>query len=577
MSEVNTSLRRALILAALALVARPAFAEPWKFGVISDTQWIGDAAADDGRNPGTSATDIISQVNAEFIKQKVDLVVAVGDLTDQASAYNMDVRALFAQDLYNAGIGFFPLRGNHDSSDAAEFLNVFPQTRSGLQNATPSYAFGVTSPDFANLAPAPKTGTSWTMGSNFSSPTPSFAPGVPDMTGKSYSFDYKDVRFVLLDQFVVGAPSSQQTIQAQQPWITAALSDRSARSAHAFVFGHKGLITEQHADNLFGSNPAADPAGTDAFISSLTASGVRYYVGGHDHMHDLTQVWTTDGQAAKVTELVCASDSSKFYIPAGNAENTIFGLGISNDQHYDGTAFGHTRQTPLAQELYTVGFYIFTVDGPRVTVDFYSADPHAVNAGGEYMIKTAPTLQFTKRQTFGYSLNGQEFVVAQGQPYTVVQDGFEGTQASIIDGVNGSIAKDGSGRAFSHAIDTGWAPRECGAGSATLSLWGMATEMGSDETDVYAISMSYAPELLKNEAIGNGNFGIVMKASDGTWLRAVDGNIGGVRAYVNGPYRQGYPLGTYGIDPSTKTAWAVVNYTNAQFAVANFEPVKSCK
>jgi hypothetical protein len=34
----------------------------------------------------------------------------------------------------------------------------------------------------------------------------------------------------------------------------------------------------------------------------------------------------------------------------------------------------------------------------------------------------------------------------------------------------------------------------------------------------------------------------------------------------------GYPLGTYGVDPSTKTAWAVVNYSNAQFVGARRSP-----
>ena len=49
------------------------------------------------------------------------LVVAVGDLADNTSGVaadavkNEDVRATFAQDLYNAKIGFYPLRGNHDN------------------------------------------------------------------------------------------------------------------------------------------------------------------------------------------------------------------------------------------------------------------------------------------------------------------------------------------------------------------------------------------------------------------------------------------------------------------------------
>ena len=60
-------------------------------------------------------------VNAQFIQHGVKFVVEVGDLVDKTGstaesvANSEDIRAAFAQELYNAGIGFFPLRGNHDS------------------------------------------------------------------------------------------------------------------------------------------------------------------------------------------------------------------------------------------------------------------------------------------------------------------------------------------------------------------------------------------------------------------------------------------------------------------------------
>ncbi|HEX2768352.1 MAG TPA: metallophosphoesterase, partial [Geobacteraceae bacterium] len=105
-----------------------ALAQTWKFGVMSDTQWIG---TDDGKNPNSVSVDIIKAVNQEFINKGVKFVVQVGDLCDNGSVpAGEDTRAAFAQDLYNAGIGFFPFRGNHDSSvaAAAEFLRIYPQT-----------------------------------------------------------------------------------------------------------------------------------------------------------------------------------------------------------------------------------------------------------------------------------------------------------------------------------------------------------------------------------------------------------------------------------------------------------------
>jgi hypothetical protein len=39
--------------------------------------------------------------------------------------------------------------------------------------------------------------------------------------------------------------------------------------------------------------------------------------------------------------------------------------------------------------------------------------------------------------------------------------------------------------------------------------------------------------------------------------------------FVLGPWNASYPLGVYGLDLSTHTAWAVINY-NGEFAVGQF-------
>jgi hypothetical protein len=48
------------LILAILIGFTSAFAESWKFGVMSDTQWIG---TDDGKNPNTVAVDIIRQLN----------------------------------------------------------------------------------------------------------------------------------------------------------------------------------------------------------------------------------------------------------------------------------------------------------------------------------------------------------------------------------------------------------------------------------------------------------------------------------------------------------------------------------
>src|SRR5271157_5792503 len=119
---------------AVCIGAGGVWAAPWSFGVMSDTQWIGPNT--DGKNPHSVPVGIINQINPQLIKAGVKFVVQVGDLTDNGSSPAMAERAHASQALYNAGIGFYPLRGNHESSaDAAtQFQGLYPQTQGNGSN-----------------------------------------------------------------------------------------------------------------------------------------------------------------------------------------------------------------------------------------------------------------------------------------------------------------------------------------------------------------------------------------------------------------------------------------------------------
>jgi hypothetical protein len=529
---------------------------PWRFGVMADTQWITE---DDGVDPNSVAVEIIEQINQQFIGHKVKFVVQVGDLCDKGTTAGLCTRALYAQSLYNAGIGFYPLRGNHESkqANAQDFVRIWPQTQSAIHNTSPLGVFNV---DGLDAKPPAATGAPFRVGKILGSPDPD---SNGNLNGLSYAFEYANARFVLLDQFepldggVAASPFSlETTIGKQQSWITRQLSFKPA-SMHAFVLGHKGLIDVHHVDTLFGKNPSQNPAQQDAFIKCMAENNARYYIHGHDHMHDRSIVTTTDGVSASVTQLLCASDSSKFYIPADP----------SNDKHYDEPAapegFGRLRQTPLSQELNTVGFYIFTVSGPLVTVDFYSADVYPVLRRNEYVMSKTPTLNFLKRETFGYGLNGKEFLIAPGESYTKVRDKSPaGTKAAILGGINGRTEKDGNDRFCSNAVNTAWAPATQHTSSDIITVFGMARNIGSERTDVYTLSMSYRPGIASSAQLKSGAFGLATLDAKGSWIKAASGS------FVHGPWNASYKIDTYGIDETTNTAWAVLD-TNGSFAVAN--------
>ncbi len=381
------------------------------------------------------------------------------------------------------------------------------------------------------------------------------------LKGLSYSFVYRNARFVMLDQFTRADGSGYGSanyhnvnIAEQQAWIDRVLA-ATPGGGHAFVLGHKNLIGEAHADTLLGTTPAANAAARNAFIGSLARHGVRLYISGHDHVYQRSVIASPDGTAS-VQQIIGASDSSKFYVPAVPAPDTKYDV--------------PPRETPIVQELNRIGYYIYIVDGPRVTAEYFSAPVEVRLESGEYVLAgSTPTLAFVKRDTFGYSLNGKQFLVPQGGSYGVVQQAYGGTTARILGGVNSSTEVDGAGRRSTKAVDTGWASATGvkGLASGILTLWGMARALGTSETDVYALSLTYAPATVSADQLRSGTFGLATRRADGTWVNAVDGNAGGTKRFVAGLWNAGYALGTYGVDPATHTAWAVVNY-NADFAVA---------
>ncbi|MCX5910157.1 MAG: metallophosphoesterase, partial [Deltaproteobacteria bacterium] len=423
-------------------------------------------------------------------------------------------------------------------------------------------------------------------GSNFNGPT--LAGSYPDdLKGMSYSFDYgtvgNSVRFVIIDDWATankrvdaaGYPYGY-SIAEQQSWIDSRLDQNIRGTEHAFVFSHQPIMAENHQDSPFSGYTNANPDMQNVFFASLQKNGAKYYISGHDHIHQRSIITSPNG-AFKVQELICASDSSKFYTPKSLT---------------DANWFGQKRaETSLSQERYTVGYYIFTIDGPSVTVDYYSDDHGNWQSDSSYPegpsgagTQITPTFNFVKKETWGYSLNGHELLVAQGETYTSVGDSFEKTIARILGGTNGSTGKDFNGRPLTKTVNTGWTDVDTWRGhyffrwfkkpefdpaSDILTLWGMA-DLGSDRTDVYILSMTYEGKEVPLQ-VRKGGFGIATKDDRGNWVNAVDMNIGSrSKKFVVGPWKAEYELGTFGIDLEANTAWTVINY-NGDFAVGRFD------
>src|ERR1019366_10827984 len=329
-----------------------------------------------------------------------------------------------------------------------------------------------------------------------------------------------------------------------------------------FVLSHQPLMAESHQDTMFQGYTNANPDMQNAFYASLQSNNVKYFLAGHDHMNEHSIIASPDG-LSNVHEIIGASDSSKFYTPSAVSGANWFGQKV--------------RETPVAQELYTIGYYIFTVDGPNVRVDFYS-DTHGNwksdasypmgTGNAAYPINVTPALTFAKKQSFGYSQNGTEFLVAEGASYPTTPFTFSGTTAQILAGTNSSTATDYISRKLTHDVNIGWNAATCATSSAIMSLW-CTTDVVSSSGDTIALSMSFDRSAVSDATLVSGGFGLATKDSTGNWTSAVAQKVGGTPAFALGAWNASYGLGTFGVDPATNTAWAVVNHAG-QFAIARF-------
>jgi hypothetical protein len=282
----------------------------WSFGVIPDTQW-----KDNMNAPfyGT-AIHIIDAINAEMVRQKVDFVIAVGDLVEKPSALAFQTRAAHNKALDEVGIKFYPVRGNHDAKDlaaVAQFKAVFPN----LPGTAGSY------------------------------------PNLPGASGLTYSFNHKGGKFFLLDTFLMDDGSSKgktYTVGDYLPWVEWELKKDDHH--FALVFTHKNLRGQYHMDNVFGRENDSNPEMQNAFIGCLQQHGVRYFLSGHEHMYSRLRVKSPDGNS-EVMQITCGSAAYKTLLP-----NLSF----------------LTREKPIALEVNRIGFMIVHVEERGLRFEYYS-------------------------------------------------------------------------------------------------------------------------------------------------------------------------------------------------------------
>lgn len=210
-------------------------AEPWRFAVLGDTH--------------VGVSDTVAEMIPYLLADDIDFICLPGDIVNGGAGSNavqlknelLQWREIF-RPLYEAGIGVYPLVGNHEN-DARNFQKAWDEVFSG------SYALP--------------------------------ANGPAGEVNRSYSFSHKNALCIGLDCYA-------SIHQVNQEWLDEQL--RANTLPHVFVFGHEPAFKVFHGDCLDDLLEARN-----TFWHSLSNAGVHIYFCGHDHFLDVARIDDGDG------------------------------------------------------------------------------------------------------------------------------------------------------------------------------------------------------------------------------------------------------------------------------------------
>ncbi len=210
-------------------------AELLRFVVTGDTR-----GSDNGVN-----TTILGEIAQAALDENVDFIVVAGDLvngyTDPVTLESqLTTWRTTMQDVYDAGIGIFPSRGNHDAGSKEAWDNVF-----------------------AGIYALPGNGPI----------------GEENIT---YSFTHLNVFLVVLDQY------GEHPRRVNQTWFDEQLSSNT--QPHVFVFGHEPAFAVYHQDCLDDY-----PDDRNTFWKGIKVGCGLIYFTAHDHMYNHARIDDGDG------------------------------------------------------------------------------------------------------------------------------------------------------------------------------------------------------------------------------------------------------------------------------------------
>jgi hypothetical protein len=224
-----------MVLLAVTLPVAIASADSWKFIVAGDSR---------GSDNGVSTT-ILAEIAAEVVSQDPEFIIFPGDLVtgSPGSETNLESQLLTwrttMQPVYNAGIGVYPIRGNHELGTSYGTTTAWDNVFTGAYSLPQD-------------GPTGEENITWSV---------------------THGTGYGQAIVLGLDQYY---PTIDHTVP--QAWVDAKLAATDA--LHVFAMGHEPAFSSDHNDCMDDA-----PTARNTFINSLVNAGGRIYFAGHDHYY----------------------------------------------------------------------------------------------------------------------------------------------------------------------------------------------------------------------------------------------------------------------------------------------------
>lgn len=430
---------------------------------------------------------LVEPMIAKIIDEDVDLVLAVGDITDYRSEHEyVQWMTHVAEPLTAAGVAVYPVRGNHEIVDGRDWNAWFAtavDTRdkksvNNVDNGIDAYAPGDHYDQGYKLYSAY---AGRLLADGLAAGDIVGYPGLEDLI---YYFFHDNTLFIGIDFYFSELISTDYRASwiYLYPWLENVLDTHGPTVDHVVVYGHEALSTkkrphvydeDQYSDYLASLEDGED--GGDAFEGALgldigqlghleTQSDSRpgltrdvlalfaahdvLYIGGHDHQYSRSRIHSVKGdrRSPSFTQIIAGNASWKSYNDRYGV-NDAYETGLSQDNHTNADTEKTTR----------VSFVIVEVRGRMVTTTNWYAE-HSLSEddmtrGARWDREAASwnkpvdgqpdetiATVWKRGDTARYTSDGLRRLIGPVQNYwattTVAGEGYVGTAASVLEGYN---------------------------------------------------------------------------------------------------------------------------------------------